>query len=986
VTVQATSVVDNSISATAQLTTTQGLPAITQLSPDTANSSDPMLVVGQNLFAIGSTTTIFFPGPNGVPLQVLADASSASPTQLPIHVPPAAVSGLVYVQTQSQGSSPVTSNSVTFARLPRARIRAAQKDLSAGESIKFQSRIFGTGTAEPLTWSADSGTVASDGTYTAPTSLTSDTFAVVTACVQGTQICDQERLGLHPFRIAPLLPLAAKGGTLQLQAIQGNSPITVTWQLNGPGALSPSGLYTASSQLADGGSASVTATYSGFSETVSVGVTGDFPGIVNRISDYFDMNQYPFPLGTWAASVGVAANKAYVVSTNTIDFVTDNNYYWMDIYDISNPANPIWIDAIEPAIRPTSTAYCDGYLYQFAYADYSQGLPYPAAIAVYDVSGSSPKLISKGIFSLALFSQYGCLLTQISTGTSMIADLFQMKGGGVVHSQYTLPIANVPTVGTPAISDGSRIYVKLGGGQQDLLVYDLTVQPPAQVGVADTGDSLASGLGVVGNLLFLRSGTLNQILSHVYDISAPQPAFLGDLPTGVPIISNSTTALAGTLNSGLRIVDFSHPLQPAVTGSLFDFVDARYTADIAGGYVLSSEGFGGVAVYDASLPGGLVPTYLNETGGNVAGYPALAEVNTASTAFFAIGRPRPDNTSGVLNFDLSTQSPTFLSGFSTGTSPAQALALKNNDLYVGTVDSLLVLDVSNPSALTQIGSVSTGIVSLTIAGNSLFAGTTDNRLVVYDVTQGSNPVAQVSVNLPSPAFELTVSGTLLFVADGASGLLVYNVANPSAPVLLSQLTPSQAVYDVAVDGNLALLAAFDAGLVIVDCSSPVQLKVVGQAVLDSIDPYASAGIDPRNKAVTIALSDKIAFLGVKNINDSTSGAAMIYGFDYTQPAEPRLVQLGAYGTYLNDAVYVLRSNGTRLFAGLGLSLIEFDATQPRNTINLDFLPDVLRASYETGARSSASRIASQKRLHAGDRGGYLWHPDLQPPTHRKYLH
>jgi hypothetical protein len=982
VNVQAASLVDNSVSATAQLTITQG-PLITQLSPATANASDAILVLGQNLFAIGSTTTIFFPGPNGVPLPVLADPSSASPMQLPIHVPLAAVSGSVYVQTQAQGGSPATSNSVAFTRLPRVRIRAAQKDLSGGESVTFQSRIFGTAASEPLTWSADSGTVASDGTYTAPAGLTSDSFAVITACVLGTQICDQERLGLHPFRIAPLVPLVANGGTLQLHAIQGNSSIAPTWHLNGPGSLSPGGLYTASSQLADGGGVYVTATYNGVSETASVGVTGDFPGIVNRVSDYFDLNQYPFPLGTWAASVGVAANTAYVVSTNAIDFVTDNNYYWMDVYDITNPVNPIWIDAVEPAIRPTSTAYCDGFFYQIAYQDFSQGLPYPADIAVYDVSGSSPALISKGIFPLVLFSQYGCLLTQVSIGTPMIADLFQLTNGGVIHSQYTLPVSNPTASSAVAISDGSRIYVKLPQEQQDLIVYDLTVQPPAQVGIVDTGDLLASELSIAGSSLFLTPPLGFQILTHVYDISNAQPVFVGDMSTGTAIRSSGTTALAGTYDSGLRMLDLSQPQQPVVTANVFDFVDAMYTADLAGTYILSSEGFGGFAVYDVSVPGGLVPTYLNSSSESVAGYTALAQISNASTAFFAISTTNGD--AGVLNFDLSTQPATFVGSFSTGASPAQALALVGSDLYVGTVDSLLVLDVGNPGAPSQIGSVNTGIVSLATAGNTLFAGTMDNTLVIYDITQGSNPVQQASVNLPAPAFELTVSGALLFVADGASGLLVYNVANPSAPVLLSQLVPSQAVYDVAVDGNLALLAAYDAGLVIVDCSNPLQLTVVGQAALDSVDPYATAEY-PQNKAVTIALLDKIAFLGVDNINDPvTSGQAMIYGFDYTLSANPRLVQLGAYSNFLNDAVLSLRSNGTQLFAGLGLSLVEFSATQPRNTISLGFLPFALRTPYETGTPSSASRAGRQKVSQRGGQGGYHRNPGPRLPLEPKYV-
>ena len=71
-TVQAISIVDSSISATAQVTITQGPPVITQISPDTANASDQINILGNSLNFIGSTTTVFFTGPNGVLLPVLS--------------------------------------------------------------------------------------------------------------------------------------------------------------------------------------------------------------------------------------------------------------------------------------------------------------------------------------------------------------------------------------------------------------------------------------------------------------------------------------------------------------------------------------------------------------------------------------------------------------------------------------------------------------------------------------------------------------------------------------------------------------------------------------------------------------------------------------------------------------------------------------------------------------------------------------------------
>ncbi len=76
VTVTATSAVDTTLSATAQVTVTQkGPPTITQLSASTANAADSMQVNGTGFagtFAGASgTVTVVFPGPEGIPLAVL---------------------------------------------------------------------------------------------------------------------------------------------------------------------------------------------------------------------------------------------------------------------------------------------------------------------------------------------------------------------------------------------------------------------------------------------------------------------------------------------------------------------------------------------------------------------------------------------------------------------------------------------------------------------------------------------------------------------------------------------------------------------------------------------------------------------------------------------------------------------------------------------------------------------------------------------------
>jgi hypothetical protein len=197
---------------------------------------------------------------------------------------------------------------------------------------------------------------------------------------------------------------------------------------------------------------------------------------------------------------------------------------------------------------------------------------------------------------------------------------------------------------------------------------------------------------------------------------------------------------------------------------------------------------------------------------------------------------------------------------------------------------------------------------------------------------------------------MIVSGSLLLVADVSGGLLVYNITTPSSPQLLSEVKPSMGVFDVAMDGTLALLAAWDAGLVIVDLTNPSQPQVVGQAALGTDQPYSTSPV-LLNKAFTVAALDKIAYIGVLNFDTNAfanNGEETIYGFDYTTPSLPRLVQLDSLqNEYLNDGILTLRAVGTALIAsttdgtGSGALFVELDASQPRNAINLLFLPSSL---------------------------------------------
>src|SRR5581483_8712427 len=97
--------------------------------------------------------------------------------------------------------------------------------------------------------------------------------------------------------------------------------------------------------LAGGGPALISATSNNASEQTQVGVTGAFPGLVNRVNDYFDQH-IPNATGSFADGLTVLGNRMYVAGSNHLGSYTDS-YYWTDIYDLTDPLHPAWLTAVE---------------------------------------------------------------------------------------------------------------------------------------------------------------------------------------------------------------------------------------------------------------------------------------------------------------------------------------------------------------------------------------------------------------------------------------------------------------------------------------------------------------------------------------------------------------------------------------------------------------------------------------------------------------
>jgi hypothetical protein len=912
-------------------------PTITGLSPQPADAKATLQVSGN--FSLGASFTGLYPGPNGTTIPGKITTTSQSTVSGP--VPLGAASGAFSIQ-QSCVSGETSmqypnqqSNLLPFQRLPRLRVRANRQILTAGESTRMLAAFMGDQTTQPITWSALFGTVTTSGVFTAGAS----NWDKVTGCITGTQQCNFFVFSIVPARIEPTVPVVPTAGTLQLTEVPSNlSPV---WTIEaGGGTLSSAGLYTAPTLLQDSGAIPI----STGNATNAISVVGGFPGTVNRVIDYPDISANATGETTLPKSIAVDGNRVYVLSDNLPAIAANGHYKWIDAYDASDPAHPVWTGAVEgfdadlgeTFIQPMDTFASGGFLWRVTAPSINGNPTAPPGVAFFDASSGQPVLkqfyttpeMCADTFHQGLLIGIPCsfTLTGQSLSQSPVTTLvFDGRTGTIIPSQLALTLPN-PSVSSSidgiSITD-TRIFLLLSQQQSDgsqslsLSTYDFTVNPPI---LLQTIPAQPLALGVPGQSPVRAYGNTLFAGADVYDISSGLPVSVASLSKGPPSDMSGPLALFGPPNDPYKLVDYSSFANPKTTALLYNGDGYQGPTRFVGNhaYILGS----GVQILDVSAPGGPIPEPALPGAGTVG---VINDLLATSSNLYAA--EKTDVGPFVTTYDLSQTHPQKISSFALSNETPFSLAFTGHFLFVGTSTELLVLDVSTPSSPAKVASLALPTSSMALVGNVLYDGTTDQRLVVINVANPAAPVAGATTSLAGFPVTMRANGSLLFIAADSAGLLTYSIANPVAPAFLSQFKPSSAVEGVAVDGNLALLAATDGGFVIVNMTNPSVPGLAGQFPLGTLGCFAD--LDPADGApglISISLNNGIAYVG------STNMYARVFGFDYRQPAHPRVVSAASYGDAILESVYAFAFSGSNMFVGFGDKVLDANVTQPRNFI------------------------------------------------------
>ncbi|MCK5735180.1 MAG: hypothetical protein KAH21_01830, partial [Spirochaetaceae bacterium] len=115
--------------------------------------------------------------------------------------------------------------------------------------------------------------------------------------------------------------------------------------------------------------------------------------------------------------------------------------------------------------------------------------------------------------------------------------------------------------------------------------------------------------------------------------------------------------------------------------------------------------------------------------------------------------------------------------------------------------------------------------SLKIVGEYAYGAAADDGLVLYDVTESTNPYVVGRVPLQG-AVDVAVLGNYAYVAAGNAGLKVLNIDDPTTPLLIGSRLAGDA-RGIDIDDSYALIADADRGLRIMDVhdpTSPIRLS------------------------------------------------------------------------------------------------------------------------------------------------------------------
>ncbi len=486
------------------------------------------------------------------------------------------------------------------------------------------------------------------------------------------------------------------------------------------------------------------------------------------------------------------------------------------------------------------------------------------------------------------------------------------------------------------------------------------------------------------------------------------------------------------------VLDVADPQQPRVVVASDPF--PGFVLELAAaGDLLAVRDERGVHILDISDPASPAELSFVET-------PGYGQGMALDGARLVVSRTTEDNpTRGELRiFDLSNaRQPQEVGVYVAETPLGDTMAIQGDVVYVANGDSQLsLLDISNPAAITLLGSVDLPWVQQIVAEGDYVYAADEGGLHIVDVGDLAAPrlVGRFDTQYRVP-LSLAVTGRYAFFTDSATddevpaalgAVRVIDLADPTQPTLAASyrstarwpyfvaLDQSQAAgvlylatgdgleavdvsspmrpvrlgravlplhgADVALDGHVAYLALADQGLLAVDIRDPARPEVLGRYSAAAPGKVSAMALDKRSGAPARAYAYQVVLQAWDRATGAAVGEPGLRIVDVTDPAQPAGMAFLPLeidedgGVYLRSDVEI---SGTVAFvAGYQSGLHVVDVAYPARP--------ALLATYQTPGSvqglfvdGSTLYLAEQPAWDSQQQvmGGGLRALDVSDPTH-----
>ena len=564
------------------------------------------------------------------------------------------------------------------------------------------------------------------------------------------------------------------------------------------------------------------------------------------------------------------------------DVCNDGNYAYvaggdngLHIFDISNPANPLWVNRV---IMPGTTL---GVFVSNGYAYVADGF---SGLQIIDIDPPESAYIVNGVdttdkaICVAISGEYAYMANSMYDGTNFYIididppeDAFIVKtittpdsgskdievAGGyayVADGHSGLQIIDieppeaayiVKTVELPENAYGVAVsgdYAYVADNNAGLQIID--IEPPESAYIANSVDTLGYARGVDVSNGYAYVADSNYGL-QIIDIEPPGDAYLVktvDTGRAEEVTVSNGYAYVADIESGLQIVD----IEPANAAYIVGGVDTPLALDVAVSSGYAYVVYFGLKIIDIEPPDSAYVVNAVHTNGTMRSV-------AVSDGYAYLG-----NDNNCLQIvDIEPPESAYITKTVNTTEHAQGVIVSGDYAYVATGDdlwdgSLHIIDIDPPESAHIVKTVDTGHTGcVTVSDGYAYMGSIYSGFLIVDIEPLGSAYIVKTIDTLEHAYNIDVSNGYAYVADYQDGLQIIDIQPPESAYIVKTVDTYSA-QDVTVSGGYAYVADdFFGGLQIIDIEPPESAYIVNS-------------IDTPGYAFGIALSSNYAYVADVN--------------------------------------------------------------------------------------------------------------------------